>query len=153
MEPRPLSPWFGRIALLGIYLIWVGAMLQAGRMETRWAGITAGTLLVLIWLPYDVFRKRHEWLVWLPMHITIVIAVAVTITLMAEDKGVGREPQAWLRPLHGDLGVIFWTIHQFTDGIMERRAAERMKAFIEERRSALKKKPVARFAGRPDAVK
>jgi hypothetical protein len=153
MESRPQPSWLARIALLGIYVIWVATMVRLGSMETKEAGIAAGTLLVLIWMPYDIYRKRHEWLVWLPMHIAIAIAAAVTITLLAEDAPIGTEPGTWVRPLQAAIGGVFWAIQLFTNGVMERRAAERMKAFIEERRTAPKQKPVARFAGRPGAEK
>jgi hypothetical protein len=147
MEPRSLSPWFWKIFLLGVYLIWVGAMLQAGSMEPRWAGVAAGTLLVLIWLPWDVYHKRHEWLVWLPMHVTVVIATVLILTLMADNKGMGKDTALWYRPLHAALGGIFWTTHFFAERIKARRDAGRTEAFLAERRAAPKKKPVPRFAG------
>jgi hypothetical protein len=127
-------------------------MLHLGGMESKWASVAAGTLLVLIWLPYDVYHKRREWLVWLPMHVTAVIAAALVLTLMADDKGFGKEPAVWYQPVNAALGAIFWTTQFFAERIKARRDAEQAEAFFAERRAAPKKKPVPRFAGRPGAV-
>ena len=147
----PKSPWPARVLLAISYLVWIGAMIQFGRMEANWAWNAASILLVLIWLPIDVYRKRKEWLLALPVHVVFVLGVAFTIVITSHDMELHRRSHNWVNLSYAFLGAVSAALQLFVDSIMERRAQQQMRAFLEERGAAPKRKPVLRFAGKPNA--
>lgn len=124
-------------------------MLWCNQTDKRWAGIGFSILLVLLWLPFDVYRKRREWLVALPGHVVIALGASLGIILMAHDKELGGRSERWSHLLFGFLSALFGWIQFKADRVLERRSGESMRELLETRRRAPKHKPVMRFAGRP----
>lgn len=142
------SSWPARVLLLGIYLIWVGVLLLCAHSEAKWAGVLAGILLVLIWLPYDVHHKRHELLTWLPLHATVVVAATLIVWFVLSDHPHGAQEGILEKGVLWLISGTYSLFQHLGNQVWERREAERTRRFVEERRGAPKVRPVARWAGK-----
>jgi|SRR4051812_13378030 len=146
------SPWSARIMLACSYAAWLGIMVLLGSLESRWAGIACGVLLVLIWLPFDVYRKRNELQEWLPIHLVVVLGASLTMLLLNDD--VKEDRSFWWTfceyyLLRGFLALVFLRLTWQVEKRMERRAKIKWDAFLEDRRRAPHGRPELRFAGKP----
>lgn len=149
MEQDTSSSWKARTALLGAYLIYAGIFWACASSSSSFAGFFATCLLFLMWLPYMMYRRRKEWLDWLPIYVTAIVAVPLCVFMIGYvGLPYGSEDFA-IRVLGILLAGIFTSVNRACEDSQLQREEARTAALKEERRKAPKHRPTMKFAGVP----